>query len=337
MSAWYMLCALGFYQVNPSVAVYSIGTPIFKEAKINLENGKSFTVKRNGKGRFVKSIKLNGKSHRFPSFDHQVFQSGGELSFEMSSDIVKDWFRATPISSGSQEFPAVPTISGQRVFESETDVSIASPESADIYYSVDGSSPDKNSAKYTGPFKVRATTTVKAISISSIKESLVAESILHKIPHDWDVSLQSTFSRQYTGGGPKGLIDGLRGTPNFASGEWQGYQDQDFIAVIDLKREQEITKLGAGFLQVARSWIWMPTKVEFETSLDGKTFSPAAAIETKFPKREMEHTIRDYVKTIDPVNARYVRVKATNLGVIPDWHPGAGFKAYIFVDEVFIE
>ena len=51
----------------------------------------------------------------------------------------------------------------------------------------------------------------------------------------------------------------------------------------------------------------------------------------------MEHKIRDYVQEIKPVKARYVRVKAVNLGKIPAWHPGAGFDAFIFVDEIFID
>ena len=134
----------------------------------------------------------------------------------------------------------------------------------------------------------------------------------------------------------KGLIDGLRGTTNFASGEWQGYWGRDFEAVIDLKKPREINQLGGSFLQVARSWIWMPTKLEFESSLDGKTFTKVAEIDIDFPEREMTHTIKEYRKEFDAINARYVRVKATNFGTIPDWHPGAGFQAYIFVDEIFI-
>ena len=46
--------------------------------------------------------------------------------------------------------------------------------------------------------------------------------------------------------------------------------------------------------------------------------------------------MRDYVQTISPVKARYVRVHAYNLGKIPAWHPGAGGDAYIFVDEILI-
>ncbi len=157
------------------------------------------------------------------------------------------------------------------------------------------------------------------------------------MPNDWNVKLISTYNRQYTGGGPKGLIDGIRGTLNWASGEWQGYQAQDFVAVIDLKKETEIKKLGGGFLQDARPWIWMPTRIEFEVSTDGENFTKIAEIKTDVSPEDMEPKIRDYVREIKPVRARYVRVKAYNLGKIPAWHPGAGFDAFIFVDEIFIE
>ncbi len=350
MSAWYILSALGFYQVNPSVPVYAIGSPIFREAKINLENGKTFVIKTHGSIangnradsmsalRFVKSVKLNGKPHRKSFFTHQDIQNGGTLEFEMTDKPVKDWFTESPVSKVESDFPPVPTIEGKRVFEDETNVVISAPEeTVEILYTTDGTIPTEHSEVYKGSFIVNKTTIVKAVAKTQEGEtSLVAESRLNKMPNDWDVSISSKYSRQYTGGGPKGLIDGLRGSTNFASGEWQGYQGQDFEAVIDLKRETEIKKLGGGFLQVARSWIWMPTKVEFEISADGMSFRKVAEIETKFPEREMEHTIRDYVKEIAPVTTRFIRVKATNIGKIPAWHPGAGFDGYIFVDEIII-
>jgi hypothetical protein len=34
--------------------------------------------------------------------------------------------------------------------------------------------------------------------------------------------------------------------------------------------------------------------------------------------------------------ARYLRVKATNYGTIPDWHPGKGGRAHIFIDELIV-
>ena len=342
MSAWYILSAMGFYQVNPSVPDYTFGTPIFKEAKINLENGKTFTIKAknvSAKNIYIKSVKLNGKAHRKSFFTHKDIQNGGTLEFEMSPIPVKTWFTEAPVSKVEIDFPPVPTIEGKRVFEENTVAKISTPkENVKVFYTLDGSEPTDKSTRYTKPLPVDKTTTIKAISMNNDgKKSIVAESKLNKMPNDWDVSLTSTYNRQYTGGGPKGLVDGLRGTLNFASGEWQGYQDQDFIAMIDLKRETEIKELGGSFLQDARPWIWMPTRVEFEVSSDGKKFTKVADIKTDVAERDMTPQIKNYTQKITPIKARYVRVNATNLGVIPKWHPGAGFQAFIFVDEIFIK
>ncbi|HLM02679.1 MAG TPA: GH92 family glycosyl hydrolase, partial [Pyrinomonadaceae bacterium] len=342
MSAWYVLSSLGFYQVNPSQPVYAVGTPLFKEAKINLENGKTFTIKAanvSDKNIYVKSVKLHGKPHKKSFFEHADLTGGGTLEFTMTGAPDKSWFTATPVSRIAEKFPPVPTVEAQRSFEKDAQVKISAPDAAaKIFYTIDGSSPDAKSRRYTKPFTIAETSLVKAVSINSKGEkSLIVESKLNKMPHDWEVKLFSTYNRQYTGGGAQGLIDGIRGTTNFASGEWQGYQAQDFVAVIDLKKETEIKKLGGGFLQVARSWIWMPTRVEFEISSDNVNFTRVAEIKTDVSPEDMEHKIRDYKTEIAPVKARYVRVKAYNLGKIPAWHPGAGFDAFIFVDEIFIE
>ena len=45
MSSWYVLSSLGFYPVTPGHDYYAIGTPLFKEATINLENNNSFKIK----------------------------------------------------------------------------------------------------------------------------------------------------------------------------------------------------------------------------------------------------------------------------------------------------
>ncbi len=99
------------------------------------------------------------------------------------------------------------------------------------------------------------------------------------MPHDWTVKILSKYNRQYTGGGDFGLIDGIRGTLNFASGEWQGYQSQDFEAVIDLKETKSVSNFNANFLQDSRSWILMPTQVEFFVSTDNINFTSVGSVD----------------------------------------------------------
>ncbi len=341
MSAWFILSSLGFYQVSPSIPNYDIGTPLFKESKINLENGKSFVIKApnvSPKNIYTKSVKLNGKEHYETFFRHSDIQNGGIIEFEMSDKPNEKWFNQFSSSTvGEIGLVAVPIIEAkERVFKGTTQISIKSnTKDAKILYSIDASEPN---LEYKQPFTVEKDATIKVVSVNRKGEkSQIVEAKVHKLPHDWSVKLFSTYNRQYTGGGEIGLIDGIRGTTNFASGEWQGYQPQDFIAVINLQRETEIEKLGGGFLQVVRSWIWMPTKIEFEVSSDNASFTKVAEIKPDVSPEDMNEQIKDYVKEILPVKARYVRVKATNLGKIPAWHPRAGFDAFIFIDEIFIE
>ncbi|WP_298651274.1 GH92 family glycosyl hydrolase [uncultured Proteiniphilum sp.] len=88
MSAWYIFSSMGFYPVCPGSDQYVIGSPLVKEAVINLENGKRFTVKAENyadENVYVKSIKLNGSPYRKSFITHSDIVNGGELVFEMSS------------------------------------------------------------------------------------------------------------------------------------------------------------------------------------------------------------------------------------------------------------
>ncbi len=64
MSAWYVFSALGFYPVTPGSEVYALGSPLVKEAKIKLSNGKTLTIHAENQSRenvFVEKVMVNGK------------------------------------------------------------------------------------------------------------------------------------------------------------------------------------------------------------------------------------------------------------------------------------
>ena len=89
MSAWYVMSALGFYQVTPGEASYTIGRPLFDKAVIPVADGK-FTITSENNSQesiYVKSVTINGKqlSDNF-SFAHSDLKDGGELHFVMTSD-----------------------------------------------------------------------------------------------------------------------------------------------------------------------------------------------------------------------------------------------------------
>ena len=86
-SAWYVLSAMGFYTVCPGTDEYALGSPIFKNVRIKLDNGKVLNINsknNNDKNRYVKSVKLNGKNHTKNYFSHKELISGADIVFDMS-------------------------------------------------------------------------------------------------------------------------------------------------------------------------------------------------------------------------------------------------------------
>ena len=93
-SAWYIFSALGFYPVTPGVPEYVFGSPLFKKATINLQNGKKFTIYAEGnnhKNHYIKSLKLNGVNYNKTWIDYNDILKGGNLNFEMDIKPNKDF------------------------------------------------------------------------------------------------------------------------------------------------------------------------------------------------------------------------------------------------------
>jgi predicted alpha-1,2-mannosidase len=356
MSAWYVLSAAGFYPVTPGSPIYAIGTPLFPEVRFNLENGNTFVIKAHrvsAANIYIQSAKLNGKPYNKSYLNHADLMSGGELIFEMGRRPNLKWGareQDVPVSRiEGQGIVPVPVIQAAgKTFRNRMEISLQNGGGRElsqraIHYTTDYSEPGPNSPLFAKPFFIEDSTTVKAVALAADgRRSLIATALFYKIPHDWTIKLISKYSAQYSGGGDAALIDGIRGTSNWSGGEWQGYQGRDLVAVVDLGQVQEISKLGAGFLQDVGSWIWMPRAIDFETSIDGREFTPATTIPNDVPDGSSSNgsgpaIIKTFVASITTRKARYIRIRAHNFGKIPSWHPGAGGDAWIFADEIIIE
>lgn len=89
MSAWYLMSALGFYQISPTDPTYSIGRPIFDKAMVDIGSG-TFTVTAENNGpdnMYIKEVTINGKPlDVYNTFQHSEFKAGGELHFVMTAN-----------------------------------------------------------------------------------------------------------------------------------------------------------------------------------------------------------------------------------------------------------
>ena len=94
MSSWLLMSMMGFYQVCPGTTEYVIGTPMFEESVINLENGRTFTIKADGvssTNRYIQSAVLNGKPLNKSFIDHHDIINGGTLLIKMGDKPNKSW------------------------------------------------------------------------------------------------------------------------------------------------------------------------------------------------------------------------------------------------------
>ncbi|WP_461088616.1 GH92 family glycosyl hydrolase [Spirosoma gilvum] len=92
MSAWYMFSSMGFYPVAPGSEDYALGSPSVKSARLQLENGQTFTIEavnQGDKNVYVQNVLLNGKPLTKPVITHADILKGGKLTFYMSAKPTK--------------------------------------------------------------------------------------------------------------------------------------------------------------------------------------------------------------------------------------------------------
>ena len=86
MSAWYVLSAIGLYQVCPGIPVYALGRPIVNKATLPMQNGTLEILVHNNAAanKYVKEVKWNGKPLDKPFITHTELIQGGKLEFTMN-------------------------------------------------------------------------------------------------------------------------------------------------------------------------------------------------------------------------------------------------------------
>jgi hypothetical protein len=164
------------------------------------------------------------------------------------------------------------------------------------------------------------------------------DSIKVNIAQGKSIAIHNRYSTKYPARGEETLVDRLRGSLDFADGAWLGLEGVDLDATIDLGAPETIHRISLGCLESQVSWIFFPSLVEISVSNDNKKFELINRSSTKAESLDPVPRIKEYSATCSPpASARYVRVKARSIGTCPDWHPGAGGKAWLFVDEIVVE
>ncbi|MEQ9186213.1 MAG: GH92 family glycosyl hydrolase [Cryomorphaceae bacterium] len=321
MSAWYVMSSMGIYAVTPGRPEYALVAPYLDDFTVHLENGSSFDRQRITdalkESLFIAYASLTQMQETEPLDQPGIYEHS--------------YLQSPVISAGSLSF------------DDSMHVSISVADGQSVYHSFMNADSTFSEARTDTSFWIYESRTIVAHTAkgegAERRVSSPVTARFYKNPHPhWNVELQSNYNPQYSAGGEQGLIDGIRGDENWRKGYWQGYQDQDLECVIDFSGTQLIQSLSVGCLQDTRSWILMPTKVEFYTSTNGRDFELVATVSNTVQDKDYEVQVKDFsVRLSSPLATGFLKVKAYNYGTLPTWHQGHGGEAFIFVDEIGVE
>jgi alpha-L-fucosidase len=223
-------------------------------------------------------------------------------------------------------------------FSGKTNVKITGDsKTAVYYYTTDGSTPTKSSLKYNNqPINVAKSLTITAIAVSADgKASLPASTAFNKALYN--IKLNTEYSDKFPGQGIYTLVDGVIGSSDFGDGKWQGYYENDLDVVIDLGTVKPIDNIAAGFMSDQGAWILLPKSVDISVSDDGNTFKTICSQALNVDEKNKKDFIHKFEAGNLKATGRYVHFKANNIKTCPEWHKGAGDKAWLFADEITIK
>ena len=197
-----------------------------------------------------------------------------------------------------------------------------------IYYTTDGTVPTENNTKYTVPITVEkeGTYAFKAFH-PDWKPSETTTLKLYKkgiIPRkmDW----QTTAHTTYPGVGPMTVLNQKKASLNFRDEQWAGYDSLAFAKAY-FDKSPFIKSMTIGYLIDTKSWIFPPEKVVvFINEKDTLQIDI-----TKVTEGETSRLNDIYI----PINKEIERISigVYNTSKLPEWHPGKGLKAWLFMDE----
>ncbi|MEI7499189.1 MAG: family 20 glycosylhydrolase [Bacteroidota bacterium] len=208
-----------------------------------------------------------------------------------------------------------------------------------VHYTLNGDDVGATSPVYTGPFEIKGNSVIKAglFVDGLLKEKAIEMPFIFHHAIGKPVKYLTAYSGRYPSTGATALTDGLRGSINHRDGLWQGFLGNDLYLIIDLGREIPVNSVQANFLQNQHSWIFLPVVVEYSLSSDGKKYHSFNEVSNRISTKEEQPFMQPFnFQFMKNTKARFVRVKAKNLGKCPEWHEGAGENCWMFADEIVV-
>jgi len=201
-------------------------------------------------------------------------------------------------------------------------------KNVELFYSINGQEPTKASLKYEAPLKITKEGIYKFKAFHpDWKPSESSKLKLYKkgIPQK-RINLITPAHKDYPGLGESTIFNNIKGTLNHRSNKWVGF-DSIAKATTHFSKDTFIKNITISYLINTRAWIFPPSEAIVWFSKTDSIIVPIDALVDKH-----EHRLADI---IIPINKKIdsITVAIKNNEQLPEWHPGKGKKAWLFMDE----
>jgi len=228
----------------------------------------------------------------------------------------------------------------RNIFEDTVQVLLEYPKLVDVYYTIDEASPTTQSIHYQREVLVfNQSTRIRAIAAKPgwASSPVMEASFVKRKYRIKNATLLQPPSPSYPGAGAASLGDG-KIADNHIDKAFLGYEGEHLTAILDLGETIDFTRLSVHCIENNNSWIFSPRGLQVWTSGDGKKWTPG--IDRQYPvNTSMQPTQTHLLSEAapKPLRCRYLKVRVESLLKNPAWHPGAGKKCWVFVDEMLVE
>jgi hypothetical protein len=217
-----------------------------------------------------------------------------------------------------------------------------------IRYTLDGTDPDSlKSPVYDGKVLINSDVTVKAKAFKPgwISSDVLKQHFFKGTYHPDSVVLMTPPDKKYKGTGGKTIVDLEKGDiNNFGNEKWLGYRENAMEAMLFFGKPIEVKTVIISALKDISGYVLPPASVEV---WGGKDENNLKLLNKTIPAqitKESQTKAKDFVNTenlvincnFKPTEVKFIKLLLKPVGKLPQWHPGKKEKAWIFVDEVFV-
>lgn len=208
--------------------------------------------------------------------------------------------------------------------------------STNIHYTINGNDPQEADAIYKKPLVLRDKFSVikaKTFGNGFLPSETVSLTFI-KTGLPFNASHITTADEKYEAIGAASLTDNVGGIPDHGNGKWLGYQDDSVIITMNADKSFTIKEVLLDFLQDEGTWIFLPESISVYAEVGHQLQQVAVDVISNTAPTNGSNCVFRQLQLAKPIKTSKLLIKISTLKHIPDWHPGKGSHAWMFIDEI---